>query len=157
MRTKLILTLLLAFSLTSCQFFDRVFNKDKAADTLAVWEAKQDSIKKAEVLKDKKIEEARRLREKSIQDSLMRVKEVEARNRFQVIIGSFKVPNNADEFQKQVATLGFNNAKIVESPNGFRMVSVAAFDTYSKAANEILRINRSKTEPIEMWVYEGNR
>lgn len=157
MRTKLLLTLLLAISFTSCQFFDRVFNKDKAADTLVVWEAKQDSIKKAEVLKVKKIEEARRAKEKSIQDSLMRVKEMEAKNRFHVIIGSFKVPNNADEFQKQVTNLGFNSAKIVESPNGFRMVSVAAFDTYSKAANEILRINRSKAEPIEMWVYEGNR
>ncbi|HCY00206.1 MAG TPA: hypothetical protein DG754_08720 [Bacteroidales bacterium] len=157
MRTKLLLTLLLAISFTSCQFFDRVFNKNKAADTLVVWEAKQDSIKKAEVLKVKKIEEARRAKEKSIQDSLMRVKEMEAKNRFQVIIGSFKVPNNADEFQKQVTNLGFNSAKIVESPNGFRMVSVAAFDTYSKAANEILRINRSKAEPIEMWVYEGNR
>ncbi len=156
MRKILILTLLLAFSFTSCQFFDRVFNKDKAADTLAVWEAKQDSIKKAEALKAKKIEEARRAKEKAIQDSLMRVKEMEARNRFHVIIGSFKVPNNADEFQKQVSALGFNNAKIVESPNGFRMVSVAAYDTYSKAANEILRINRSKEEPVEMWVYEGS-
>ena len=66
------------------------------------------------------------------------------------------MPNNADEFQKQVSALGFNNAKIVESPNGFRMVSVAAYDTYSKAANEILRINRSKEEPVEMWVYEGS-
>ncbi|MDD2279940.1 MAG: hypothetical protein PHS05_12855, partial [Bacteroidales bacterium] len=60
-------------------------------------------------------------------------------------------------FQTQVRALGFDNARIIESPNGFRMVSVAGFDTYSKAANEILRVNRSKEEPIEMWVYEGNR
>ncbi|MDD2279785.1 MAG: SPOR domain-containing protein, partial [Bacteroidales bacterium] len=153
MRKLLILSLLLAFSFSSCRFYDRIFNKDKAADTLAVWEAKQDSIQKAEALKVKKIEEAHRLKEKAIQDSLMRVKEMDARNKYQVIIGSFKVPNNADEFQTQVRALGFDNARIIESPNGFRMVSVAGFDTYSKAANEILRINRSKEEPIEMWVY----
>lgn len=155
MRRILIFTLLLAFTFSGCKFFKEKFGKDKAADTLAVWQAKQDSIKKVEMLKAKKLEEARRAKEKAIQDSLMRVKEMEAMNRFHVIIGSFKVPSNADEYQKQVATFGFQDPKIIESPNGFRMVSVAAFDTYSKAANEILKINRSKEEPIEMWVYEA--
>lgn len=155
MRKVLILTLLLAFTFSGCQFFREKFGKDNAADTLAVWQAKQDSIKKVEMLKAKKIEEARRAKEKAIQDSLMKVREMEARNRFHVIIGSFKVPSNADEYQKQVATYGFQDPKIVESPNGFKMVSVGAFETYSKATNEILKINRSKEEPIELWVYEA--
>jgi cell division protein FtsN len=154
MRKVIILTLLLAFTFSGCQFFER-FKKDKPSDTLAVWEARQDSIKKAEVLRVKKIEEARRAKEKAIQDSLMRVREMESRNRFHVIIGSFKVPNNADEYQRQMAKMGFSDPKIVTSPNGFRMVSVGAYETYSKATNEILRINRSKEEPIEMWVYEA--
>lgn len=55
-----------------------------------------------------------------------------------------------------MAKMGFQNPKIVESPNGFKMVSVGAFETYSKAANEILRINRGKEEPVEMWVYKAN-
>lgn len=156
MRKVLILTLLLAFTFSGCQFIKDKFGKDKAADTLAVWEARQDSVKKAEMLKAKKLEEAQRAREKAIQDSLMRVREMEARNRFHVIIGSFKVPTNADDYQKQVAQFGFQNPKIVESPNGFRMVSIGAFETYSKATNEILRINRAKEEPIELWVYEAN-
>ncbi len=156
MRKILIPTLLLAFLFTGCRFFER-FKKDKQSDTLVAWEAKQDSIKKAELLNAKKLEEARRTREKAIQDSLTRIREMEARNRFHVIIGSFKIPSNADEFQRQVSALGFQNPKIVESPNGFRMVSVGAFDTYSKAANEILRINRTKPEPIELWVYENRK
>jgi len=154
MRKLLIFSLLLAFTFSGCRFFER-FKKDKAADTLEVWQAKQDSLKKAEMLKVKKIEEARRAREKVIQDSLMRIKEMEARFRFHVIIGSFKVPANADDYQRQVASFGFQDAKIIESPNGFRMVSVGAFETYSKATNEILRINRAKEEPVEMWVYEA--
>ena len=155
MRKALIFTLLLAFTLSGCRFFDS-FKGDKGEDTLVTWQAKQDSIKKAEMLRVKKIEEARRAKEIAIQDSLTRVREMEARNRYHVIIGSFKVPNNANEFQKQMAKMGFQNPKIVESPNGFKMVSVGAFETYSKAANEILRINRGKEEPVEMWVYKAN-
>ncbi len=154
MRKLLIPILLVAFTFSGCSLFNGS-KKDKAADTLAVWEAKQDSIKKVQMLKAKKIEEARRARENAIQDSLNRIKEMEARNRFHVIIGSFKVPGNADEYQKQVSSTGFQNPKIVESPNGYKMVSVGAFETYSKATNEILRINRSKEEPIELWVYEA--
>lgn len=154
MRKVLIPIMLLALTFSGCRFFEK-FKGDKASDTLAVWEAKQDSIKKVEMLKTKKIEEARRAREQAIQDSLARIKEMEARNRFHVIIGSFKVSTNADDYQKQVSTLGFQNPKIVESPNGFRMVSLGSFETYSKATNEILRINRTKEEPIELWVYEA--
>lgn len=154
MKKVLIPILLLAFILSGCRFFER-FIGGKDSDTLAVWEAKQDSLRKVEMLKAKKIEEARMAREKAIQDSLARIREIEARNRFHVIIGSFKVPTNADEYQKQVATLGFQDPRIIVSPNGFKMVSVGAFETYSKATNEILRINRSKEEPIELWVYEA--
>ena len=155
MRKALILTLMLALTLSSCRFFER-FKSDKASDTLIVWQAKQDSIQKVKALATKRLEDARRAKEKAIQDSLMRVKEMEARNKYHVIIGSFKTPSNADGYQKEVAQLGFQNPKIVDSPNGFKMVTIGAFETYSKAANEILRINRSKDEPIEMWVYKTN-
>lgn len=154
MKTRLLFVVILALTMSSCDFVNKKFRKNKAADTLAAWEAKQDSIKKAKALRAKKIEAARLAKEKAVQDSLQQVQEMQARNRYHVIIGSFKVPSNADEFQNKVSALGFNNAQIVESSNGFRMVSVAAFDTYSKGANEILRINRSREEPIELWVYE---
>ncbi|MDY0200354.1 MAG: SPOR domain-containing protein [Bacteroidales bacterium] len=155
MRKALILTLLLALTFSSCRFFER-FKSDKAEDTLVAWQTKQDSIKKVNALRAKRLEDARREKEKAIQDSLMRVKEMEARNKYHVIIGSFKIPSNADGYQKQVAQLGFQNPKIIESPNGFKMITIGSFATYSKAANEILRVNRSKDEPIEMWVYKAN-
>ena len=154
MRKVLIPIMLLAFTFSGCRFFERIFG-DKASDTLVVWEARQDSLKKVEMLKAKKIEEERRAQEQAIQDSLARIREMEARNRFHVIIGSFKVSGNADEYQKQVSTLGFQEPRIVESPNGYRMVSIGAFETYSKATNESLRVNRDKEEPIELWVYEA--
>jgi cell division protein FtsN len=154
MRKVLIFTLLLAFTLSGCRLWER-FRADKGADTLAVWQQRQDSLKRDEMLKTKRLEELRRAKEKTIQDSLMRVREFESRNRYHVIIGSFKIPTNANDFQKHVATLGFQNAKVVESPNGFKMVSVGTFETYSKAANEILRVNRDKAQPIEMWIFKA--
>jgi hypothetical protein len=152
MKKLLIPMLLVTLILSSCQFFQG-FLKEESVDTLAAWEAKQDSINKVEMQKAKKIEEARLAKERAIQDSLLQLQQ----NRFHVIIGSFKVPTNADVFQQSVASMGFSSARIVESPNGFRMVSVAAFDTYSKAFTEIRRINQGKEEPMELWVYEANR
>ncbi len=149
---KLIIPIVLsAIVMSSCQFFENIFKKKTVVDTLAVWEAKQDSIKRVEMQKAKLIEEARLAKEKAIQDSLRRLQE----NKFHVIIGSFKVPTNADGYQQAVASLGFNNPRIVESKNGFRMVSVAAFDTYGKAFTEIQRINQGREEPIELWVFEA--
>lgn len=156
MRKLFIISLLPLLTLSGCQFVER-FIPGKGKDTLAAWEARQDSMKRAELLKSKKIEEARMASEKAIQDSLQLVRENQARNRFHVIIGSFKVPANADDFQRQVSSYGFQSPTIIESPNGFRMVSVGAFQTYSMAANEIQRINRSKETPIELWVYESSR
>jgi len=149
---KLIIPIVLsAIVMSSCQFFENIFKKKTVVDTLAVWEAKQDSIKRVEMQKAKLIEEARLAKEKAIQDSLRRLQE----NKFHVIIGSFKVPTNADGYQQAVASFGFNNPRIVESKNGFRMVSVAAFDTYGKAFTEIKRINQGREEPIELWVFEA--
>jgi hypothetical protein len=152
MKKLLILMLLATITLSSCKWFNGLLNKEQPVDTLAIWEAKQDSINKLEMLKAKKIEEEMLAKQQAEQDSLKRLQE----NRFHVIIGSFKVPTNADGYQQSVTAMGFSNPRIVESKNGFRMVSVAAFDTYSKAFNEIRRINMDKEEPTELWIYEAN-
>ena len=146
MKKLLILILILAFVMPSCKYFRG--KKGNDVDTTAAWQAKQDSIKNVEAVAAAKLQ--------AQQDSLLRVQEQMAMYKFHVIIGSFKVPTNADNWQMEVAKMGFNDAKIVESPNGFKMVSVAAFDTYSKAFREINKINEGKEEPIELWVYEAN-
>jgi len=137
--------LLLTLLVSGCKFFGK---KDaKTVDTMAVWQAKQDSISK--------IEAAIAAKEKATQDSLLQVQEMLARFRFHVIIGSFKVPTNADNWQQEVTTMGFSNPKIVESSNGYRMVSVGSYETYSKAFTEIKRVNDSREEPIDLWIYEA--
>jgi cell division protein FtsN len=143
--------LLLALIASGCKFFKGKSGKD--VDSTAILQAKQDSINRVEA---QKIEMARAAREQAIQDSLRRVQEYNAKFRYNIIVGSFKVPTNADSWQMQVEKMGFKNTKIVQSSNGFRMVSIGAYESYSKAFNQINKINEGLAEPIEMWIYEGN-
>lgn len=144
MKRIIVPLLLLSLLASGCRFFNK--KEAKKVDTTAAWQAKQDSINK--------VQAAIAAKEKATQDSLQRVQEMLAKYRFHVIIGSFKVPTNADSWQQQVATMGFNNPKIVESNNGFRMVSIGSFETYSKAFTEINRVNEGRQDSIELWVYE---
>jgi hypothetical protein len=50
--------------------------------------------------------------------------------------------------------MGFTGAKIIDSDNGFKLVSIGAYETYSKAFTEIGRINEGKEQPTELWIYE---
>ncbi|MHC1704006.1 MAG: SPOR domain-containing protein [Tenuifilaceae bacterium] len=144
MKRIIVPLLLLTILVSGCKFFTK---KDaKSVDTTAAWQAKQDSISR--------IEAAIAARESATQDSLRQVQEMLARFRFHVIIGSFKVPTNADDWQQEVTSMGFSNPTIVESTNGYRMVSVGSYETYSKAFTEIKRVNESREESIDLWIYE---
>lgn len=152
MKTRKILILIALFAfagtVTSCKYF----KKKPKVDTAAIEKAKEDSVKRAQELE---AEQARLAMEQARQDSLARVQEQEAQFRFHVIIGSFKVPSNATSWEQEVRSMGYNDTRILHANNGFDLVSIAAFDTYSKAFNEIERINSDKEEPIELWIYEN--
>jgi len=146
MKRIIVPILLLSLLVSGCRFFSK--KETKSVDTTAAWQAKQDSINN--------IQAAIAAKEKATQDSLMRVQEMLARFRFHLIIGSFKVPTNADNWQQEVTGMGFSSPKIVESNNGYRMVSIGSFESYSKAFTEMKRINESRADSIDLWIYEGN-
>ncbi len=148
MKKIFILIALFAFLGTGCKYF----NKKPKVDPVAMQKAKEDSIKRAQELE---AEQVRLALEQARQDSLAKVQEYESKFRFHVIIGSFKVPSNATNWEQEVRGMGYNSTKILHAKNGFDLVSIAAYDTYSKAFNEIERINADKEEPIELWIYEN--
>lgn len=149
MRKIFILIALLAFVGTGCKFF----KKKSKVDPAAIQKAKEDSVKKVRALE---AEQARLAMEQARQDSIAKVQEYEAKFRYHVIIGSFKVPSNATNWEQEVRGMGYNSAKIIHAKNGFDLVSISAYETYSKAFNEIERINADKEEPVELWIYENN-
>ncbi len=149
MKKIFILIALFAFVGTGCKYF----KKKPKTDPVAAQKAKEDSVKKA---KELEAEQIRLAQEKSRQDSIANAQALASQSRFHVIIGSFKVPSNAVSWQQEVQSMGYSNVQIVHASNGFDLVSVGAFETYSKAFNEMDRINADKEEPIELWIYENN-
>jgi hypothetical protein len=152
MKKIFILIAIFAFLGTSCKLLPG-YKKKQAAIAAAQLKAKQDSIQRA---KEIEADQIRLAQEQAVQDSLDKVQEFEAKFRFHVIIGSFKVPSNASNWEQEVRGMGYNTTKILHANNGFDLVSIAAYETYSKAFNEINRINADKEEPVELWIYEKN-
>jgi len=149
MKRIILFMVLAAFLGTSCKYF----KKDKKVDPVALQKAKEDSIAKAKAFEE---EQKRIAEEQARQEEIRKQQEFESTYRFHVIIGSFKVPSNATVWEDEVHKMGFNKTKILDSPNGFKLVSIGQYDTYSKAFNEIERINYERLdEPMEMWVYEN--
>lgn len=145
MKRIIVPILLLSLLAGGCRFFKG--KEEKKTDTMAVWQARQDSINR--------VQAAIAAKEKAVQDSLQRVQEMLAKFRFNIIIGSFKVPTNADNWLQEVVKMGFTSPKIVESPNGYKMVSIGAYENYSKAFTEIKRIQESRQDSIELWIFES--
>jgi hypothetical protein len=147
MKKLLIPILLISLLAGGCRFFNK--KEVKKVDTLVAWQHKQDSLSK--------IQEAIAAKEKAVQDSLQRIQDMLAKFHFHVIIGSFTVPTNADNWLQEVVKMGYNDAKIIDSPNGFKLVSIGAYETYSKAFTAIEKINEGKEETAktELWVFDS--
>ena len=67
-------------------------------------------------------------------------------------LGSFKVSNYATAFAKEVEGMGYK-VNILQSENGFNLVSIGHFESYGAAAREIKKINEGNETPMELWVY----
>ena len=145
MKRIIIPILLISLLASGCKYFGGK-KEVKKVDTLAAWQAKQDSLGKIQAVIAAK--------EQATRDSLQRIQDAQAKLKFHVIIGSFKVPTNADGWLQEVNKMGYTNTSIIDSDNGFKLVSIGSYETYSKAFNEINRINEGKETPVELWVYE---
>ncbi len=67
-----------------------------------------------------------------------------------IITGSFKVHQNAINYIKEMSQLGYN-AQIVESPNGFYLVSILCVNSLQEAF-PTLNNARSNIHP-DSWIY----
>ena len=151
---KKLLLIVLSFTLLlgSCNFFDNAFNKKKKQRELAekarlesIARAKADSIQLAEELQ-MQLEQARL-------DSLRKAEEAalaRANRKYHVIAGSFKVPENADKYAKTMSCKGYDS-QILEGKNGFKYVSIGAYNTFASAANMVKQV-RDQGEFI-VWIH----
>jgi cell division protein FtsN len=68
-----------------------------------------------------------------------------------VIIGSFKIPDNARRFQEQIASDGFTSI-LLKNSEGYYRVSVKSTDDITAAREEIRRIRTHYDKYDDTWL-----
>lgn len=70
---------------------------------------------------------------------------------YYVIIGSFRILDNAYNYKKQINEEGFKSV-ILENENGLYRVSVIATNAETDARNEISRIRSNYSQHSDVWL-----
>jgi hypothetical protein len=125
----------------------------KKAKTLEMLKAQQNSIRVADSLKIvenrlKAIEEARL-------DSLLQAEQeraaYEARNKFNIIVGSFVTPEYAQAWAEGYRKQGYDTKIIRMTDSKFELVVAESYDRFSKAVE---RLNQFQdTVDVDSWLY----
>jgi len=155
MKNILLLTIVTALMLSSCNFLERTFNKKKRQREL-LEQMRLDSIAKAKADSIQMAEELQRQLEQARLDSIRLAEEAELAKRltrYHVIAGSFKVLSNAQSFAKNLSCDGFE-PQILEGKSGYTYVSVGAYESFSNAANMVREI-RDNGKYI-VWIHRPN-
>ena len=154
MKAAITVFLSLIMLTSSCKFIKEKgwFGKSKA-DTMAVWLARQDSIRVAdsiqvEINKMMALEQARL---DSIQVAEQAQREWEARFKYHIIVGSFLTPEFAVDHLNYYQSMGYN-AQIIDGPNNrFRLVSAEVHENINSALKRLYQYQ--DTVEFESWLY----
>jgi cell division protein FtsN len=147
MKKVIILITLSVIFIGGCNFIDRTFNKQKRLREAAE-RARLDSIAKAQT-------DSIRLAEESEQARVDSLKAAEAnkQTKFHIIAGSFKMAENAQKYLKKMECEGYK-PQIIQSNNGFNLVSIAAFDNFKGADKQVKKIRDEGK--YRVWIYCSN-
>jgi len=125
----------------------------KKARSLEMLMAQQDSIRKADSLK--RVENRLKAIEEAYLDSLLQAKEEklanEARNRYNIIVGSFLTPEYATSWAEEYRKQGYDPEVIEPSDSEFDLVVVESYDRYAVAAERQERFR--DTVELDAWLY----
>ncbi|MBO5803835.1 MAG: SPOR domain-containing protein [Bacteroidales bacterium] len=139
--------LIAATMLTSCDFFRSLVGKPTSKDlermrieAQAKKQRQLDSIKKAKA------------------DSLALIAAMEAeknalKDRFYVVLGSFKVQDNADRMHKFLEKNNYT-PRTIKFKNGFELVSAASTNNLQEALRILDELLEYEYCPDDVWVYD---
>lgn len=125
----------------------------KKAKTLELLRVQQDSIRVADSLK--RVENRIRALEEARLDSVLRAEQekeaFEARNKFNIIVGSFITPEFAKAWAEEYRKQGYDTKIIKMADSKFELVVAESYDRFSKAME---RLNQFQdTVDIDTWLY----
>ncbi len=125
----------------------------KKGKTLEMLRAQQESVKVADSLK--RVENRIKAMEEARLDSLVQAEQeraaYEARNRFNIIVGSFVTPEFAQAWAEEYRKQGYDTKVIRMTDSKFELVVAESYDKFSKA---VQRLNQFQdTVDIDTWLY----
>jgi cell division protein FtsN len=142
MKKAIILILVSLFIVTGCKYFSKGSADLVKKNAQLESQLKAEKVSHAQDLEQLKLESQQKL------DSLQ-ANCLEATSRYNIIVGAFKVPSNADGYMQQMASKGYT-AKIVTA-GSFQMVSVGSFGTIREALGQLNNFRESVTQ--DAWIY----
>ncbi len=135
-------------AMPSCKYFKGRKLFGKKVDTMAVWHARQDSIRVADSIKD--AQAALLARENARADSISKAAE-ESRNKYNIIVGSFLTPAYAVNLSGVYNQKGYDTHIIQMEGSRFHLVSVEAYDNIGQAFTR-LKYFQDNIEN-DAWIY----
>ncbi len=148
-----LLIIVFAFSLLTggCDFVKKVNPFTTRVDTMDQYRQRQDSIRRAEMLRSQQ-EEARleQARADSIRKARSEAERLRTMERYHLIVGAFKTPAYAEDFRQKILAQG-NDSRIIMSDNNFHLVTIKSLGNYREAVNE-WKVIRDQGEHL-VWLY----
>jgi len=137
--------------LPSCKYFKGRGLFGRKADTMAVWHARQDSIRVADSIRNA---QARLMAEENARaDSLRKVGEEQraVTSKYNIIVGSFITPEYAKRLAENYRQKGYNTNIIKMAGSRFELVSADSFDNFRQALS---RLNEFQSSiEVDAWMY----
>jgi len=139
--------------LPSCKFFKNRGLSGKKADTMAVWQARQDSIRVVDsirkvqdrliALENEKLEAERKIEEERMA--------WESRFRYNIIVGSFITPQYAIDLAEVYRKQGYDTRILKVVGSRFELVSAEVHENFRKAVERLKQFQ--DTVELEAWMY----
>lgn len=147
-----LITLLLILS-PSCKNIRERGLFGKKAKTLEMLKAQQDSIRVADSLK--RAENRLRAIEEARLDSLIQAEQEraanEARNKYNIVVGSFLTPEFAKAWAEEYRKQGYDTRIVRMDGSQFDLVVAESYDRFSKAMERLDAFQ--DTVDIDAWLY----
>jgi hypothetical protein len=147
-----LITLLLVF-FPSCKNIRERGLFGKKAKTLEMLRVQQDSIRVADSLK--RVENRLRAIEEARLDSLIQAEQEraanEARNKYNIIVGSFLTPEFAQAWAEEYRKQGYDTRIVRMDGSQFDLVVAESYDRFSKAMERLDAFQ--DTVDIDAWLY----
>jgi hypothetical protein len=137
----------------SCKWLREKGIFGKRADTMVVWQARQDSIRVTDSVK--KAQNRLMALENARLDSLRMINEEmnswKSKYRYNIIVGSFITPEYARKYSELFGSKGYKTRILKLEGTQFEMVSAESHESFYKARERLKQFQ--DTVAIDAWMY----